>query len=144
MYILSNVEPTQTSSERFGASLLRQKCRDQPELQDDDVWSSLQAVHTRGGGHIYDPVGYHNGAGIIFVTASGYLGLSSHVKIDDIVTVIFGCSYPVVLRAAGESSDSKNSDFRLVCDAIVPAINRGELVDLYEDGEASEQTFRII
>jgi hypothetical protein len=70
-----------------------------------------------------------------FLASKGYIGLGPSVlQKDDVVVVLFGCMVPFILRPQG-------GEYRLVGEAYVHGIMKGEAIEMWREGKLSQQTF---
>lgn len=68
----------------------------------------------------------------LITTTHGYLGLAPEaVQKGDLIAIVYGCNFPVVLRTCGEM-------YRLVGESYVDGIMDGELMEAKERGKYPE------
>ncbi|KAI8631981.1 hypothetical protein F5Y19DRAFT_492903 [Xylariaceae sp. FL1651] len=74
----------------------------------------------------------------LFVDQTGHFGLTSDfTEVDDIVSVLFGCDVPVVLRSLGEDK------YSVIGEAYVHHLMDGEALDAYERGNSNLVEFTL-
>ena len=62
-------------------------------------------------------------------TETGYLGLvPAEAQLADVIAVIYGCNFPVVLRPCGDA-------YLVVGESYVPGMMKGEVIHAEERGE---------
>ena len=72
-----------------------------------------------------------------FCTPKGYIGLAPEIAEEgDIVCVIFGCKFPIVLRPQGDH-------YLLLGACYVLGIMQGEAIEMMRNGELEKQVFEI-
>ncbi|KAK0113332.1 hypothetical protein ONS96_014197 [Cadophora gregata f. sp. sojae] len=73
----------------------------------------------------------------LITTRNGYLGTAPEAALrGDVLAIIYGCSYPVVLRPSGDS-------YLLIGESYIDGVMDGELVEARESGMFEEVEFRI-
>lgn len=71
-------------------------------------------------------------------TETGYLGLApKEVKVGDVVAILFGCSYSVVLRPCRNA-------FKYIGECYVDGMMDGEAVEAVDCGKFQVQDFLIV
>lgn len=83
----------------------------------------------------------------LMLTENGYLGWSpdnayddtveNHVRVGDLIVIVFGCSTPLVVRPKG-------GDYEIVGEAYVEGFMGGEGIHLIEGGKCQVQSFTFI
>jgi hypothetical protein len=75
--------------------------------------------------------------GALLVTEKGYIGEATCTcQVDDIVCVLLGCNYPVILRPIGDH-------YEFVGTAYIPGIMNGEVIQAMEEGKVQSQVFEL-
>jgi hypothetical protein len=73
----------------------------------------------------------------IALTEKGHMvWCDSHLQNDDIICIVLGCSYPLILRPRGEF-------FELVCECTIDQVMAGEALELLGDEITELETFSI-
>lgn len=73
----------------------------------------------------------------LITTTSGFLGTAPEAVLKgDILTILYGCSYPVVLRPSCDS-------FLLIGESYIDGVMDGELVETREGGKFEETDFKL-
>jgi hypothetical protein len=73
----------------------------------------------------------------LITTRTGWLGLAPEESVGDIVAILFGCNYPVVLRPSG-------NDFKYIGECYVDGLMDGEAVEAATRGEYKEREITIV
>jgi len=80
----------------------------------------------------------------LFWTSLGFVGVATEkVQAEDIVVVPFGASVPFILRKT-QIRHKGEKTYTLVDGCIVNGIMRGELMEAYDAGKISSETFTIL
>jgi hypothetical protein len=73
----------------------------------------------------------------LVTTVNGYLGTAPDaVQEGDIIAIVFGCNFPVVLRKCGDL-------YRVLGESYIDGVMDGELVEAKEKGEFKEVEITI-
>ncbi|PQE26581.1 heterokaryon incompatibility -domain-containing protein [Rutstroemia sp. NJR-2017a BBW] len=67
----------------------------------------------------------------MITTSEGYLGLApEEVQQDDVVAILYGCNFPVILRACGKR-------YTMIGESYIHGIMNGEVVEVWEKGKSN-------
>jgi hypothetical protein len=73
---------------------------------------------------------------IAFTKKGHMVWCDTYLQSDDIICIVLGCSYPLILRPRGEF-------FELVCECTIDQIMAGEALELLGDEIAELETFSL-
>jgi hypothetical protein len=75
--------------------------------------------------------------GVVLATEKGYIGeATNRCQVGDIVCVLLGCNYPVILRPVG-------GHYEFVGTAYIHGIMHGEVIRAMEEGKVQSQVFEL-
>jgi len=75
--------------------------------------------------------------GVVLTTEKGYIGEATRrCQVGDVVCVLFGCNYPVILRPI-------EGHYEFVGTAYLEGIMHGEVIQAMEEGKVQSQVFEL-
>jgi hypothetical protein len=75
--------------------------------------------------------------GVVLATEKGYIGEATcRCQVGDIVCVLLGCNYPVILCPVG-------GHYEFVGTAYLDGIMHGEVIQAMEEGKVQSQVFEL-
>jgi hypothetical protein len=74
----------------------------------------------------------------MITTSEGHLGLApEEVQEDDVVAILYGCNFPVILRACGHR-------YTIIGESYIHGIMDGEIVEVWEKGDSNHKEEEFI